>query len=162
MVHLYNAQNGNNDNSREGNYHNTTFRDTALSHGLNVQRDKSKGWCNTSLNNEGLAFLSRHGITQGYSLFRYTAPKETKQSSRGYEKFECPNCERQIAFGSKKLLINCRICGAEMVIKNRAQSIFGSNTDTHLVEADSEIALDEVESFNGNDLLNQEVGVPFQ
>lgn len=52
MVHLYNAQNGISDTSRNGTYHNKKFKIEAERVGLNVDYDKRYGWACTDLSEE--------------------------------------------------------------------------------------------------------------
>src|ERR1700730_12322120 len=49
FAHLANAVAQRNDTSRQGRYHNKTYRETAEALGLTVRRDESFGWCVTEL-----------------------------------------------------------------------------------------------------------------
>ena len=49
MVHLQNLQDGVQDTSRSGTYHNKKFKETAEAHGLTVEKGEKYGWHKTTL-----------------------------------------------------------------------------------------------------------------
>lgn len=69
MVHLQNLQDGVQDTSRSGLYHNKKFRETAEAHGLTVEKGEKYGWHKTTLNPEALEFVQSLGKS-GFSLVR--------------------------------------------------------------------------------------------
>lgn len=57
MVHLQNLQDGVQDTSRSGTYHNKKFKETAEAHGLTVEKGEKYGWHKTALSPEALEFV---------------------------------------------------------------------------------------------------------
>lgn len=109
MCHLFNIQHNIQDTSRNGTYHNKSFADAALSHGLLIEKDEKYGYCRTLPSDELKQWVNIN-IRKG--CFRYKRAKtykngtpktttgtgnngkeattsRTKQSSR---KYTCPNC----------------------------------------------------------------------
>lgn len=81
MVHLQNLQDGVQDTSRSGTYHNKKFKDTAEAHGLTVEKGDKYGWYKTTLNPEAVEFVQSLG-KNGFSLVR-PRPLGLKGSSKG-------------------------------------------------------------------------------
>lgn len=69
MVHLQNLQDGVQDTSRSGTYHNKKFKETAEAHGLTVEKGEKYGWHKTTLSPEALEFVQSLG-KQGFTLVR--------------------------------------------------------------------------------------------
>lgn len=69
MVHLQNLQDGVQDTSRSGTYHNKKFKETAEAHGLTVEKGEKYGWHKTALSPEALEFVQSLG-KQGFTLVR--------------------------------------------------------------------------------------------
>ena len=69
MVHLLNLQEGVQDTSRSGTYHNQKFKATAEEHGLTVEKGEKYGWHKTTLNPQAEAFVKSLGKS-GFSLVR--------------------------------------------------------------------------------------------
>lgn len=90
MVHLHNIQNGVQDCSRSGTYHNVKFRDAAKTHGLIVKKDTKYGWTITSLTNEAKAFVQSFADTP-IPLYRTERVKSQEQKS-STRKYVCPMC----------------------------------------------------------------------
>jgi len=80
MVHLQNLQDGVQDTSRSGTYHNRKFKEAAEAHGLTVEKSEKYGWYKTTLNPEALAFVQSLG-QNGFSLVR-PRPLGLKGSSK--------------------------------------------------------------------------------
>lgn len=93
MVHLYNLQNGVNDVSRHGYYHNKKFKEAAEQHGLIVEKTSSYGWSETRLNTETKHFVSSLQ-NKKFWLYRKTPTKisGTSHSKQSNRKYVCPNC----------------------------------------------------------------------
>ena len=81
MVHLQNLQDGIQDTSRSGTYHNKKFKETAEAHGLTVEKGEKYGWHKTTLSPEALEFVQSLG-KQGFTLVR-PRPLSLKGSSKG-------------------------------------------------------------------------------
>lgn len=118
MVHLYNLQNGINDTSRAGTYHNGKFKQAAEEHGLIVSKDDTYGWCITELSPEAKQWVidncSSH--EEYFSIYRYSVQKmkdlskqSTKQSTR---KYVCPICGN-IVRATKDINVICGDCNVK-------------------------------------------------
>ena len=92
------------DCSRGGTYHNRFFRETALSHGLQVSRSEKYGWSTTVPSNRLLDWVLANGLTD-IQLNRNefcTVVPDGKISGRGvpvppsrgssYRRYVCPSC----------------------------------------------------------------------
>lgn len=109
MCHLWNLQEGVQDTSRGGTYHNKRFKEAAEAHGLTVEKTVKNGWSKTTLTPETEAFVK--GMEkQAFSLVR---PKvgglkgaSKKQSSR---KYVCPCCGAIIR-ATKEVNVICGDC----------------------------------------------------
>lgn len=107
MVHLMNLQNGVQDTSRSGLYHNRKFKQTAEEHGLIVEKDAKYGWCITSLNDDALQYVkSLDG--QAFTLYRSKIPKMKSSGSSG-KKYVCPGCGAIIR-ATKEVNVMCADC----------------------------------------------------
>lgn len=108
MVHLINLQNGIQDTSRSGMYHNKKFKVTAEEHGLVIKKDAKYGWCRSSLSEEALEYVkSLDG--QAFTLVRSRVPKVKGKSSSSSKKYTCPGCG-SIVRATKELNIMCGDC----------------------------------------------------
>lgn len=112
MVHLQNLQDGVQDTSRSGLYHNKKFKEAAEAHGLTVEKGEKYGWHKTTLNPEALEFVQSLGKS-GFSLVR---PRITdlkgsskKNTSR---KYVCPCCGAIIR-ATKEVHVICADCDCE-------------------------------------------------
>lgn len=114
MVHLLNLQDGVQDTSRSGTYHNKKFKETAEAHGLIVEKGEKYGWHKTSLSPEALEFVQSLG-KQGFTLVRPRplglkgASKSGGSSSR---KYVCPCCGTIIR-ATKEVHVICAECEVE-------------------------------------------------
>ena len=115
MVHLKNLQDGVQDTSRSGLYHNKKFKDAAEATGaLIVEKGEKYGWHVTKLSPDGEAFVKGLG-KDGFSLVRPKVPSlkgsSSKQSSR---KYVCPCCGAIIR-ATKEVRVICADCNIEFV-----------------------------------------------
>ena len=74
MVHLWNLQNGVQDTSRGGTYHNKKFKEVAEQHGLIIEQHPKYGWTLTKLNDEAQEFIRKMNDT-GFGIYRDSAAK---------------------------------------------------------------------------------------
>lgn len=109
MVHLKNLQDGVQDTSRSGTYHNKNFKIAAEAHGLIVEKSAKYGFSTTTLAPATLNFIQAMEKT-GFSLVR---PRplglkgaKAKQSSR---KYVCPGCGAIIR-ATKEVHVICGDC----------------------------------------------------
>ena len=114
MVHLLNLQDGVQDTSRSGTYHNKKFKETAEAHGLIVEKGEKYGWHKTSLSPEALEFVQSLG-KQGFTLVR-PRPLVLKGSSKSggssSRKYVCPCCGTIIR-ATKEVHVICAECEVE-------------------------------------------------
>ena len=127
MCHLYNLQQGIQDCSRAGTYHNSHFRDCAQAHGLNVDKTDRYGWAKTSPTDELRAWVSsncRHGCFRfcRQATYRNGKPKiattgadglptTTSRNTNNIRRYYCPICNLVIRasrdLSGKLLCIDC-------------------------------------------------------
>lgn len=108
MVHLMNLQNGVQDTSRSGMYHNKNFKQTAEEHGLEIEKDAKYGWCRTKLTEAALEYVnSLEG--QVFTLVRSRIPKLKGNSSSSSKKYVCPGCGAIIR-ATKEVNVMCGDC----------------------------------------------------
>lgn len=128
MCHLWNIQQGIQDCSRAGTYHNKHFKAAAESHGLEVQQDSKYGWCVTTPSPELAALVAEHCRAGCFKLERMKTykngkPKVTKPGEDGKErtttrakssskKYICPMCGL-IVRATKEVSIIHADCDAE-------------------------------------------------
>ena len=108
MCHLYNIQNGIQDTSRAGTYHNANFKNVAESHGLIVEKNEKYGFCITRPTEE-LKTLVNESIRAGcfklerIKTYKNGTPKTTtvgddgkekttSRSKQSMNKYVCPVC----------------------------------------------------------------------
>ena len=114
MVHLKNLQDGVQDTSRSGTYHNKKFKEAAEAHGLICEKGEKYGWHKTTLNPEALEYVQSLG-KQGFALVR---PRllGLKGSSKGggssSRKYVCPCCGTIIR-ATKEVHVLCGECEVE-------------------------------------------------
>jgi len=113
MVHLQNLQDGVQDTSRSGSYHNKKFKEAAEAHGLTVEKGDKYGWHKTSLAPETLTFVQSLG-KQGFSLVRpkVNGLKGAKSSGSSSRKYVCPCCGLIIR-ATKEVRVICAECEVE-------------------------------------------------
>lgn len=114
MVHLYNLQHEIKDTSRGGKYHNMKFKKEAEKRLLNVDKDSKYGFCHTSLNEDGVAYIESLDAVN-FPLYRIPPTKvasgSRKSSSR---KYVCPTCGLSIR-ATKDVNIMCGDCEEHMI-----------------------------------------------
>ena len=126
MLHLYNLQNGIQDCSRGGTYHNKRFRDAAEARDLHIEYDPRIGWSIT----EPTEALIEYILQQGWSEIRMTRedgftargvggrgpagglPGTPKPSST--RKYICPCCGQSVR-ATRTVNIICGDCLKTMV-----------------------------------------------
>lgn len=134
MTHLMNIQNGIQDCSRGGSYHNQKFRDEAEKHMVHIEKDEKYGWTITSPTDELLEYILLQGweeieMSKGLSLFfgddnsgkpvKPTAGTGTaidKPKGSNSRKHVCPVCER-IARTTADFPLICGVCHETMEVK---------------------------------------------
>lgn len=128
MVHLYNLQNGIQDCSRGGMYHNKKFRDAAVARDLDISYDSRIGWSITQPTEALIDFI----ITEGWSDIRMG--RDEGFSSRGIggkaggqtgkpaipkpsstRKYICPCCRNSVR-ATKSVNLICGDCMERMVL----------------------------------------------
>jgi hypothetical protein len=114
MVHLWNLQNGVQDTSRGGTYHNKKFKEVAQQHGLIIEQHPKYGWTLTKLNEETKQFINSLGDT-GFGIYRDSAAKikTKKTSSQSSRKYVCPCCGLIIR-ATKEVRVQCMDCETQM------------------------------------------------
>lgn len=136
MAHLMNIQNGIQDCSRGGTYHNRKFKDEAEKHMIQIDKHDKYGWTITTATEELLDYIIKQGwdeieMSRGFGFTGYTGPSggkatgkptftggigtptKTKSHSR---KHVCPCCGR-IARTTQDFPLICGICKEEMEIE---------------------------------------------
>ena len=122
MVHLKCSQDGIQDCSRSGQYHNKTFKLYAEKHGLNVLKTEKYGWADTSLKAETLEFIQILKF-EAFELFRnlhfssdsVESDDEDEKDSEGTSKpsssrrYVCPECSLIIR-ATQEVLVRCEKC----------------------------------------------------
>lgn len=135
MAHLMNIQNGIQDCSRGGTYHNRKFKDEAEKHMIQIDKHDKYGWAITTATEELLDYIIRQGwdeieISRSSSFPGYGgssggkatgkpgAPGITiKPKGSNSRKHICPICGR-IARTTADFPLICGICHEEMEIEN--------------------------------------------
>ena len=114
MVHLKNLQDGVQDCSRSGKYHNKRFKETAEKYGLTVEKDAKYGYCRTKLTDETVEWLKAEFPKEGgFTLHR---DKKIRLASGGKtsssRKYVCPECGTIIR-ATKEVNVTCADCGVD-------------------------------------------------
>lgn len=128
MVHIYHLQNGIQDCSRGGAYHNKKFKEKAESVGLIIEYDQRIGWSVTSPSDTLIEYILDHDWTDidmcrgsfshmpaggsGSSGTSSPAPATRKPSST--RKYSCPCCGNSVR-ATKDVRIICADCSELMV-----------------------------------------------
>lgn len=117
MVHVYCAENGVQDTSRGGSWHNDKFRTHASLHGLSVEKSDGHGWNVTKLLDSYDNYFSQftdvyHDIKLNRD-YNPVAPVKAKKKSSSI-KYVCPHCGA-IVRATKELHILCGDCGVAFV-----------------------------------------------
>lgn len=131
MVHLYHLQNGIKDCSRNGTYHNKTFRDAAQARDLEISYDKRIGWSVTEPSDVLVEFIIEQGWedvhmsrTEGFSARGIGTPGKSGAGTGGTQngggrpsstrKLVCPKCGQSVR-ATKAVNIICGDCMERMV-----------------------------------------------
>ncbi|MDR1409932.1 MAG: SprT-like domain-containing protein [Oscillospiraceae bacterium] len=134
MCHLWNIQQGVQDTSRKGTYHNAAFQDVAAARGLIVSRHQTYGYCITTPS-EAFTELVTQNCREGcfklerMKTYRDGTPKVTKPGADGrektvtrmrqsYRKYVCQNCGL-IARTTKDAQLICGDCQTAMQPQNQ-------------------------------------------
>ena len=128
MIHYYNYEQGIQDCSRSGTYHNKRFKEAAESRGLIVERSDKYGWSHTSPGDALLDFVLEHGLTDilinrnEYTGFQIPGtgthsgveegPARKKSSTR---KYLCPCCGMSVR-ATKTVRVKCMDCDEPMML----------------------------------------------
>lgn len=94
MCHLYNIQQGIQDTSRGGRYHNVKFKTTAEKYGLLVEKSEKYGYCITKPTPELMKLVSEHVRGECFELERVKTSKRGKSGGgkQSMRKYSCPIC----------------------------------------------------------------------
>lgn len=134
MTHLMNLQNGIQDNSRGGTYHNRKFKEEAEKHMITITKHDKYGWTITTATEELINYILRQGwdeieMNRGLLFPGYggsSGGKATGKPEAGTGKVKpkgnsrkhaCPVCGR-IARTTMDFPLICGICHEEMVVEN--------------------------------------------
>ncbi len=124
MVHLWNIQNGVQDTSRGGQYHNKKFRDAATARDLDIGYDSRIGWSVTQPTEALCDFIIAQGWADiSMSRIEYASlgsgaatgdkAKPTDGASSHHRKYVCPCCGNSVR-ATKEVHIMCIDCGEVM------------------------------------------------
>lgn len=109
MCHLYATEQGIQDTSRSGTYHNNKFKEIALNAGLTVEKVPEIGWTTPELSDSLKAWISGNlpelDCKIVFNLPEQSKPKNPKKKN-GYFVYICPYCERKVR-ATSKLFITC-------------------------------------------------------
>ncbi len=120
MVHLYNMQNGIKDTTRSGIYHNRKFKQTAESHGLDVEMISDTGWSRTTAAPQTAQWIADNIPIKSFGVYKQVADKDPKgggKSKQSYRKYICPCCGL-IVRATKECNILCVDCNKNMKIES--------------------------------------------
>lgn len=136
MVHLLNMQNGVQDCSRGGSYHNRKFADEAERHMIHIDKHDKYGWTITSPTEELIDYIIRQGwdemeMSRNNSFFlggipggkatgkpgAPTGAPNAKPKGSNSRKHVCPVCGR-IARTTADFPLICGVCKEEMHVEN--------------------------------------------
>lgn len=126
MVHLENLQNGVQDTSRGGTYHNKAFKDLAEKRMLKIDHDQKYGWTITSVTEDLLNWCAALDLVdiqinrnEGYNfggmgkgIVPPVAGKTPKKKS-STRKYVCPECGQTVR-ATKAVNIICGDCNETM------------------------------------------------
>ncbi len=131
MVHLYHLQNGVKDCSRNGTYHNKTFRDAAQARDLEISYDQRIGWSITEPTDALVEFIITQGWEdvrmsrrEGFSARGIGTPGTSPTGSGGARnggrrpsstrKLICPKCGQSVR-ATRAVNILCGNCMERMI-----------------------------------------------
>lgn len=128
MIHYWNYENGIQDTSRGGTYHNKRFKAAAEARGLSVEHSEKYGWSHTNPSDELLDFVLENGLTDilinrnELSSYRVggigthsgvdgnALPRRTSST----RKYVCPSCGMSIR-ATKAVNVACMDCNMQMI-----------------------------------------------
>lgn len=127
MIHYWNYENGIQDTSRGGTYHNKRFREAAIERGLEVTHSEKYGWSHTAPSDALLDFVLENGLSDilinrnepssyrvggvgTHSGIDGLAPKR-RSSTR---KYVCPSCGMSIR-ATKTVNVACMDCNMQLI-----------------------------------------------
>ena len=130
-VHLWNMQQGIQDTSRGGAYHNKKFRDAATARDLQISYDKRIGWSITQPTNALCEFILDQGWTDiqmnriewsfaprgagsGNTAGGEPGAAPTTNGNSHHRKYVCPCCGNSVR-ATKEVRILCMDCGKQMI-----------------------------------------------
>lgn len=133
MCHLYNLQQGIQDTSRAGSYHNSKFRDAAISHGLICTQSLNYGWSHTTPTQQLVEWVQdncRKGCFryQRQPMYKNGVPKKTTTGADGR-----PVTTSRSQQSSRKYV--CPVCGLSVrATRDLANKLKCADCDTFLVQ----------------------------
>ena len=116
MVHLFNLEEGVQDCSRGGFYHNAKFKKAAEEHGLIVEAVPKYGFAKTYLTDGAKKAIENFNGKSAFVLYRDSgkkAEKTTTKSKSSSRKYVCPCCGT-IVRATKEVKIICGDCNELM------------------------------------------------
>lgn len=118
MVHLYNWIKNKKDVSRNGYFHNDQFKETAVTHGLDVERSEKHGWSITKLTANMVKWCEGFKDFKAFELYRDPNPKRiaSKPKAKSY-KYVCPCCGA-IVRTTKQMNIICGDCNVAFELED--------------------------------------------
>lgn len=130
MVHYYNYENGVQDCSRGGTYHNKNFKREAEKRGLIVNKSEKYGYAHTEPADSLLDFVLNNGLTDilisRNEFFGFSVPPTGKITGTDFgstakksstRKYICPCCGMSIR-ATKEVRIMCMDCGEQMILES--------------------------------------------
>lgn len=114
MIHLYCHENGINDTSRGGTYHNGQFKEVAENYGLICNKDEKRGWTTTP-SDELIELIADQGWTE-IRIIRDDTVIEKAQKDRSTKTlylYGCPQCGPRM-WATRNVGFLC-ICGEKLV-----------------------------------------------
>ena len=117
MAHLYNIQNEIKDTSRAGIYHNTKFKETAETHGLQISYNEHIGWSITRLTPEAEKWVDENINIKGFSVYKLTKEKISKGTAKpkqSMRKLLCPCCGLIVRVTKPNVKLLCVECNEEL------------------------------------------------
>ena len=127
MIHYWNYENGIQDTSRGGTYHNKRFREAAIERGLEVTHSEKYGWSHTAPSDALLDFVLENGLSD--ILINRNEPSSYKVGGVGTHsgidgltpkrrsstrKYICPSCGMSIR-ATKTVNVACMDCNMQLL-----------------------------------------------
>ena len=128
MIHYWNYENGIQDTSRGGTYHNKRFKAAAEARGLEVSHSEKYGWSHTSPSDELLDFVLENGLTDilinrnelssyrvgGIGTHSGVDGNPLPRRTSSTRKYVCPSCGMSIR-ATKTVNVACMDCNMQMI-----------------------------------------------